>query len=96
MSKIAHTPKPWKVGKPYGASRVEIEGPGQNGGTILVAVTDPRNAPLISAAPDLLAACQSALAELLRYDMNEFSIKPEKNDTPEVVALRAAIAKATT
>lgn len=52
------------------------------------------HAKLLAAAPDLLAAAEIALEELLRYDQSEHSIKPETNNTPEVVALRAAIAKA--
>ena len=76
-----HTPGPWRIAK-RGAKHIEIVGP--HGGTI--ATIDGKleaAAHLIASAPDLLAACESALPiveRALRHDVSAL--------------LRAAIAKA--
>lgn len=65
QAKAKHTPKSWKVGKPHGLTKVEIEGTSATSGlSVLVAVCDPDNAPLIAAAPDLLAACEGLIGTM--------------------------------
>jgi len=102
-SEQGHTPGPWHVGQGNGEGSVFSEagrmgwGPG---GTTLAPICrmieqdpaeDEANARLIAAAPDLLAACEDAVATLVRWADN--SAWDERDDLT-IDGLRAAIVKA--
>ena len=71
--KTKHTPGPWKLGKRAGNPAIY----GQHGAEIaeiLHVLNDDwqQNAALISAAPDLLAACRDALAWIKATQPEEY------------------------
>ena len=86
MSK-QHTPGPWVVG------RRDYRGPGvvqvvdHDGGVATIAeVTNARDSALISAAPDLLAACERMV--------HAYDDEDEECITQAIRKMRAAVAKA--
>ena len=88
MIHLRHTPGPWRAVLAYG---YKIKAP--DGRVIADLPThapltweNPANAYLIASAPDLLVACQSALAVLEDYP----EVSPETQ-----ICLRSAIAEAT-
>jgi hypothetical protein len=90
-----HTPGPWRIGKDYGAVVADHPVPEVHGsdhveaygGHMVGESIAHRNRPLIAAAPELLNALRSLVA---LYDTDEGC-----RSTPEYIAARAAIAKAT-
>lgn len=80
-----HTPGPWTL-KQHGPNHFALTG--QTPGLIADIHSD-QDAALVRAAPDLLAALQ-ALDNAVRQFTNA-----DESDWPELVAARAAIAKAT-
>lgn len=98
--KSSHTPGPWKlkfwsenvgVGsdrpKPRDCESIALVPIGlETGVDSRIRETSIANARLIVAAPDLLAACESALGHL--------TVALRQEDVPAVARLRAAIAKA--
>lgn len=80
MSK--HTPGPWYVAKTGNDQGLIISE--QTGSNVAVSY-DAKDAPLIAAAPDLLAALR---------DMVHFDDLPKDEQQPAVEKARAAIAKA--
>jgi len=93
----AHTPGPWAytpgilkhyVDSPDGDVHIGLQEMHPIDGHD---VPSAANARLISAAPELLAACKAVLAERDRF-MSQFD--PQPRDTPQIAACRAAIAKA--
>ena len=94
MSK--HTPGPWRIGKTgtYGAIISDFPAPGvpgsdnieAYGGHMVAESVSASNAPLIAAAPCLLAALKGML---------DVFQEPHNETLLEVVEARAAIAKAT-
>jgi hypothetical protein len=90
-----HSPTPWKVELLDAHRRNPVRVVNAHDGDVaVVALGDgvtreeaEANARLLAAAPDLLAACRDALEALADDDMH--------TDPPAVVALLAAIAKAT-
>lgn len=100
-----HTPGPWAIGQEYGNQRDEIESALGNCVAVVWTRRGPElatarccykpdpelmaNAHLISAAPELLEACEDAAA-IMEDMLSEFS------GCSEVIAkVKAAIAKAT-
>ena len=104
---MKHTPGPWFVKRRLGCKGIGPKRKGHQRGIDEVCDTvglnekeDAANARLIAAAPDLLAACKSALA-LLREQVElvcgvDFEPPPNLNaENDEIMRLQAAIAKAT-
>lgn len=86
-----HTPGPWKVSKEHRASRVVAFIPQPTASLFILVAHDGdcfggahEDATLISAAPDLLAACEVSLGEL----------RDLWDDHPVKKQIRAAIARA--
>ena len=94
-----HTPGPWRTSAPEseslpanrcGGFDIRITAANGLGRVTLAAVHDIQaNALLIASAPELLAACMSALRAL------EDNLQPGPMDADAKAGLRAAIAKAT-
>jgi hypothetical protein len=81
----AHTPGPWGVGGVSTPTGMEpycnIWGPvppGKQSGQMIAAEVAPENAPLIAAAPDLLAA----LEEMGPYDCGNYADSCEEENEP--------------
>lgn len=96
-----HTPGPWKVHRFQGGKIYVVTNPPASeadlfkGHVIASQTTCPdweANAHLISAAPELLSALVMFLDE---YANGLKGADSERNKRPEVIAARAAIAKAT-
>ena len=83
--KPAHTPGPWTFAK--GKHRIEVRTTPAL--SYAFSLSDEANARLIASAPELLAACMSALRAL------EDNIQPGPMDEDAKTGLREAIAKAT-
>lgn len=100
-----HTPGPWTRGEDSPISHPSwiIGAPGAPVAECCHYGLDPRdyeaNATLIAAAPELLAALESCLAELAGYEMMLFEDGGHDDDCAEYHAVmdkaQAAIAKAT-
>lgn len=60
---MAHTPGPWRKAN-YGWAIVAGENDSYYGGHWIAEVSEPKNIPVITAAPDLLAACEEILSLL--------------------------------
>ena len=91
-----HTPGPWKViDRPHGLPEVWTADFDCEGGTVSQCITDRvfnGNAALIAAAPDLLAACNLALATIDRVAPSHPGGFSSVRGTLDVI--RAAVAKA--
>jgi hypothetical protein len=55
---MEHTPGPWRKAN-YGWAIVAGENDSYYGGHWIAEVSEPKNIPVITAAPDLLAACEA-------------------------------------
>ena len=93
MSDTKHTSGPWRLGGPY---RLTVE-TGVGDVVAMISVYPhgrDANAALIAAAPDLIAACEMALAEIMALTGDDAC---GCNHTPPLCCactLRAAIEKA--
>jgi hypothetical protein len=93
MAKITqHTPGPWQVGIDYIVR--------SSGGKCIAVMGDPnfpartddvKNAVLVAAAPELLAACKQASDESPCYCEDEVRFRPAERCA--ICVIRAAIAK---
>lgn len=82
---------PIGVADTYHCDPITVLGYGQFAGHIKARHSNPADAFLIAAAPDLLAACDLALA---RFDTEIRGGRPAQSWQEYVAQLRAAIAKA--
>ena len=83
-----HTPGPWQQGR-YGPESFEVQGEHRTLAIVRPVFSDAvtlANARLIAAAPELLAACERALAFV--------ESMPDNDNVGLADCLRAAIAKA--
>lgn len=89
MSNSTPTPGPWVIDAAFFPNRIRQEGTGLH----VASNVDDGDARLISAAPDLLAACKAALE---CHDGANFEVSPASAPWFQRVdaVLRAAIAKA--
>ena len=91
MAEERHTPGPWEISRdavPAGFVQVTVYEE-RTGRRVATAFKEEANARLISAAPDLLEACERVLRA------EEWAVTEDRLDSAERVAiLRAAIAKA--
>ncbi len=106
IERSKHTPGPWRAGRPDMRTIVDgvpskwVYGPEREGGNGYIAVASGTasadwdevmaNARLIAAAPDLLEACEAALANL-DYLREQWGFHASREMTGK---LRAAVAKA--
>lgn len=89
MPKIENTK--WKIGKPYDSRRVEITTDNPGGVETLVAVCEPRHAPLIATAPGLLVS----VSDLLDIIHDSMTHESQRHHAETLDAARANLAKAT-
>jgi len=88
---MSHTPGPWRIGD---AGNTVFGPPNGNPSPEIVASVAKRNARLIAAAPDLLAACKAAIG-YMRHVATPYDDRPGEGYDESVLApLVAAIAKA--
>ena len=92
MSATKHTPGPWATvenhaGDNFGTSRIVVDNSARTESNMICRDVLPHNASLISAAPDLLAACEYLMSQLA-------DLEHDAGDREALAAGRAAIAKA--
>ena len=83
-----HTPGPWLIGA-LESGQAAVDGADGSEVTGFISIPDAR---LITAAPDLLAACEACMTLLVRYENK--TIAPEVGTGAAIDAAHAAIAKA--
>jgi hypothetical protein len=94
-SESKHTPGPWTIDFDVsGDSHLIVESESADAHVAFVFIDMPQDAKLIAAAPELLAACEAALARMTRNDGVDGSVAEAVKGDEVIRMLSSAIAKA--
>lgn len=93
-----HTPAPWKHLQIFKSGELLNDFVLTSDGTIVADVADPKDAPVITAAPDLLAVAQDMLPSnlcLTNSNIPDSTVVPLDVTLGELRKIAAVVAKAT-